>query len=143
MEERNSMLESMLEVNDFITPVEFSSINIIDPDEQWIVSILGDNKNLTSCPHVIHQVTDSVTRITLPSNIMDYEIAHGIVDSRIYYWPFEDSISGDWLNVVDSNASGSDPIRKCTGHKGSFEIFEEQKTSQASGSLVAAPGRTK
>ena len=54
MEEWNSMLESMLKVNGFATPVEFASINIIDPDDQWIVSILEDNEDLTSCPHVIH-----------------------------------------------------------------------------------------
>ena len=34
MEDWNSMLESMLKVNGFDTPVEFASINIIDPDEQ-------------------------------------------------------------------------------------------------------------
>ena len=50
----NSMLESMLKVNGFATPVEFASINIIDPDDQWIVSILEDNEDLTSCPHVMH-----------------------------------------------------------------------------------------
>ena len=33
MEEWNSMLELMLKVNGFATPVEISSINIIDPDE--------------------------------------------------------------------------------------------------------------
>ena len=74
---------------------------------------------------------------------MDYEISHGVVDSRMYLWPFKDSLGGDWLNVVDSNTSGPGLIRKCTGHEGSFGISDERKTSQASGSLVAAPGQTK
>jgi hypothetical protein len=143
MDDWNSMLESMLKVNGFDTPVEFASINIIDPEEQWIVSILDDNEDLASCPHVMHQVTNSVTKITLPSNVRDHEMSHGIVDSRMFVWPFQDSISGDWLDVVDANTSGPGLIRKCTGHEGSFEIFDERKTSQASGSLFAAPGQTK
>ena len=60
-EDWNSMLESMLKVNGFDSPVEFASINIIDLDEQWIVSIIDDDEDLTSCPHVMHRVTYSVS----------------------------------------------------------------------------------
>ena len=119
------MSELMLKVNGFATPAEFASINIINPDEQQVVSVLEDNKDLTSCPHVMHRVTNSVSKITLPSNVMDYEIAQGIVDSRMHHWPFKNSTSGDWLNVVDSNTSELGLVRKCTGHKGSFDFFDE------------------
>ena len=95
MEEWNSLLELLLKVNVFATPLVFESINIIDPDKQWIVSVPEENEDMTSCNHVIESVTDSVSKITLPTNVMDYEISHGIVDSRIYHWPIENSIGSD------------------------------------------------
>ena len=105
MEEWNSLLETLLKANVFATPLIFASVNIIDPDEQWIISVLEDNEDMTSCDHVIESVTDCVSKITLPSNVMNYEISHGMVDSRMYYWPFENSISGNWLDVVETNTS--------------------------------------
>ena len=44
IEEWNYLLESCLNENRFTTPLIFASINIINPDEQWIVSILEDHK---------------------------------------------------------------------------------------------------
>ena len=85
--------------------------------DQWIISVLEDNEDLTSCDHVVENVTDSVPRITLLSNVMDYKISHGVVDSQIYHYPFKYSISGKLLDVIDSNTSGYGPDRKCTDHK--------------------------
>ena len=85
MEEWNLLLELLLKVNGFVTPLVFVSINTFDPDKQWIVSVLEDNEDMTSCDHAIESVTNSVSKITLPSNAMDHEISHGIVDSRMYH----------------------------------------------------------
>ena len=81
MEEWNTLWELFLKENGFVTPCAFVFINIIDPDEQWIVSDLKENEGMTSCHYVIQSVTNSVSKITLPSSVMNYETSHGIVDS--------------------------------------------------------------
>ena len=126
-----------------MTSLVFTFINTIDPDEQWIVSVRKDNKELTPCDHVVENVTDNVSEMTLLSNVVDYEISHGVVDSQFYHWPFEDSISGEWLDVIDSNTSRHGLGQKYTDQEGNFKIFDQHKTSQASGLLVTAPGKTK
>ena len=90
--EWNSLLESCLKENGFTTPIIFTCINIIDPDKKWIVSVPEDHEDLSSCDHVVEKVTDRVSKITSFSNVMDYEISYGIVNSRMYHCPFEDSI---------------------------------------------------
>ena len=80
---------------------------------------------MASCDHVVESVTDSVFKITFFSNVMDYEISHGIIDSQIYHWPFEDYFSREWLDVIDSNTSGHGLLWICWIEFASHEIVVE------------------
>ena len=133
-----------LKENGFSTPLQFASINIKDPHNQWIVSVLTkEEEELLLFKDGVQRVARSVYKITLLSNVMDYQIPHGIVDSRMYHWPFFYSIIGDWTDLIDHTFSGKGLHRKCTNHKGTLEILDPRKTSQSSWSLLVASGKTK
>ena len=122
----NSLLESCFKDNGFLTPVQFASVHIKDTHDQWIVSVPTDNEEeLLLCKDVAQRVISSVYKIILPSNVMDYQIEHGIIDSQMYHWPFLDSIT-------DYTFTGKSPGRKCIDHEGTLEIFDLWKnvTSQ-------------
>ena len=57
MNEWNSLLQSLLTESRLVTPLVFASIDIVDLEEQWIVSLLEDNEDITSCDHVVTSVT--------------------------------------------------------------------------------------
>ena len=73
---------------------------------------------------------------------MYYQIQDEIVDSWMCHWPFLDSITGDWTDLIDYIFTRKGPGGKCRDHEGAFEMLDLRKTSQASGSLVADPGKT-
>lgn len=138
----NALLDLFMMENGFTCPIVFMQLILGRECDQWIVSLLGGDEEIVGHDHLEH-VTGTVSRAVLFANIGDFKIPNGIVVQRMYSWGFADSITEDWAMLFDLTFTGKGLNRRCTAHEGSFEIFDQRKTHQASGSLVAAPGKTK
>ena len=101
----NTLLDSFLVENGFDGPIIFASVSLQGECDQCIVSILGDDEAIVGHDYM-DIVIDTVTRVQLPSNIYEHELPNGKMLEKFYSWPFESSVSGNWMDLVNHTFSG-------------------------------------